>query len=156
VPASEQNVRFQPPIVGNLSAFLFLAVHIYAGGPSDPCLTQRLQTLTLLSAPRPSLSLRSLSSAGDVPGWEPIRWVFAKAANGITNRLGVPTAREVGYPSEAVALWAGPGKGGLLCPDLLHAIMDRLPVIGDWFCHLRAPPQAVSLCPRCPATGPCA
>jgi hypothetical protein len=24
--------------------------------------------------------------------------------------------------------------------NLLHAVVDRLPVIGDWFCHLRASP----------------
>ena len=89
---------------------------------------------------RPSLPLSFLSSVGDVPRWGPIHWVKAKPANGITNRLGVPTVREVGYPAQAVALWAGAGKGGLFRPDLLHAIMDRLPVIGDWFCHLPAPP----------------
>src|ERR1700742_5108225 len=87
----------------------------------------------------PSLPLRFLSSAGDVPGRGQIPWVMATPANGITNRLGVPTVRDFGYPAQAVALWAGSGKGGLFRPDLLHAIMDRLPVIGDWYCHLHLP-----------------
>jgi len=73
-----------------------------------------------------------------------LRWgqaprVTAKPANGITNHSGTPTIKELGYQAAAVALCAGSGKGGLLPADLLHAIMDRLPVIGDWLCHLRIP-----------------
>jgi hypothetical protein len=63
---------------------------------------------------------------------------MAMFANGIANRLGVPTVREVGDPAAAAALFAGSGKGGSFRSDLLHAIMDRLSVISDWFCHLRA------------------
>jgi hypothetical protein len=103
---------------------------------------------------RPSSPPRCLSSAGNVPGWGQIPQVMARRANGITNRLGVPAVREVACPTAAAALWADSGNGGSFRPDLLHAIMDRFPVIGDWFCHLRAPPWTSSLCPRYLAAGP--
>jgi hypothetical protein len=101
---------------------------------------------SVISAPPGRISVNSRARWPSVQ-----RKTAAKPAHGTTNRFGVPTVREVGYPAEAVALWAGPERCGLFRPDLLHAIMDRLPVIGDWFCY--APPWMSSLSPRNLATG---
>jgi hypothetical protein len=64
---------------------------------------------------------------------------MTKVAN--ANRLGAMHAHMVRYPAATFALWARSGKCRFFRLDLLHAITDRLPVIGDWFRHVRDPPE---------------
>jgi hypothetical protein len=76
------------------------------------------------------------SSSGCGPGPGQPQGVMAKVADdyAIRNCIGIR------YPAAAAALSAWrPDRWRSFRLDLLHAIVDRLPVIGDWHCHLRPP-----------------
>src|SRR5664279_6238734 len=74
------------------------------------------------------------------------RMVVANVAN--ANHIATPSAHVVWHPAAIVALWTKSVRCRFFRLDLLHAIMDRLPVIGDWFRHLRGPPAMRSLRPQ--------
>jgi hypothetical protein len=44
------------------------------------------------------------------------------------------------HPAAIFTPWARPESCRFLRLDLLHAIMNRFPVVGDWFRHLSVPP----------------
>jgi hypothetical protein len=81
----------------------------------------------LLRAARPS-------SSGCGPGPGQTHGVMAKVAD------DCPRYRKViGHPAAPAALSAGPDRRRSFRLDLLHAIVDRLPVVGDGLGHLRLP-----------------
>jgi hypothetical protein len=70
--------------------------------------------------------------------------VIAKAAGLIAGQSGLIAVYEVRHPSAAAAFWTWSIRAGLLRLDLLQAMIDRSPVIGDWFCHF-VPPDVLRL-----------
>jgi len=51
-------------------------------------------------------------------------------------------AIEIWYPAGALASWTQP-RGGSFRLDLLHAIMNCLPILDDWYRHGVLPPALI-------------
>jgi hypothetical protein len=80
------------------------------------------------------------------PRWRQAPRIVAKIASG--DREGALGASVDRHPAAISTPWARPESCRFLRLDLLHAIMDRLPVIGDWFRHLSVPPGFAALFQR--------
>jgi hypothetical protein len=63
---------------------------------------------------------------------------MAKIASG--DRVGALAGPVDKHPAAIFTPWARPESCRFLRLDLLHAIMNRFPVVGDWFRHLSFPP----------------
>jgi hypothetical protein len=85
-----------------------------------------------------ALSARTDPRRSDAPG------VIAKPAGLIAGQSGLIAVDEARHPSTAAVFSTWSIRAGLLCLDLLQAMIDRSPVIGDWFCHF-IPPDVLRL-----------
>ena len=73
------------------------------------------------------------------PGRRQAPRIIAKIASGErVGALGGPPVDR--HPAAIFTPWARPESCRFLRLDLLHAIMNRFPVVGDWFRHLSVPP----------------